>query len=144
MSMDNFDQLSSLLAPILNDPEAMAGIAEAAAQLGLGGMLGGMTPTESSDADDPDRPDDDRSRSASLPDPAAVAASAGLGELGDMLGKVMPLISGSGGKAQDDSARLLSALRPFLHGERAKRLEDAERILKLLNVMSALRQQGIF
>ena len=133
--MENLDQLSSLLSPILNDPEAMAGIAKAAEEMGLGGLLGGVSPGG-----------DDNSASTTPPSDAEVssaapAASAFPDGFTSVLGQVMPLLSG-GGK-DDNTTRLLCALRPFLHGERAKRLDDAERIVKLLGVVTFLRDRGI-
>lgn len=116
--MDNLDQLNSLLAPILNDPEAMSGIAQAAAQLGLGGLTD------------------------VIPEPPAPAQTEKK-QSGDILttvSRLAPLLSSVG---DDDTSRLLSALRPFLHGERAKRLDDAEQMLRLLRTVSTLREQGL-
>ncbi len=128
--MDNLDQLSSLLSPILNDPEAMAGIAQAAQQLGLGELLGGTGESDESAA----------VSSADGKKPVEETCSDG-DSVSSMLGSILPLLTGSG--RQDDSSRLLCALRPFLHGDRAKRLDDAERMVKLLGVMNVMRRQGI-
>lgn len=131
--MENLDQLSSLLSPILNDPEAMAGIAKAAEEMGLGGLLGGNS-SAGSDFSPKNTPDmethSDASAAPTFPDGFA-----------SVLGQIMPLLSG-GGK-DDNTTRLLCALRPFLHGERAKRLDDAERIVKLLSVVTLLRERGL-
>lgn len=130
--MENLDQLSSLLSPILNDPEAMAGIAKAAEEMGLGGLLGGNLPNGNDN-------------SAGFSPPPAAEASPAASAFPDgftsVLGQIMPLLSG-GGK-DDNTTRLLCALRPFLHGERAKRLDDAERVVKLLSVVTLLRERGI-
>lgn len=131
--MENLDQLSSLLSPILNDPEAMAGIAKAAEEMGLGGLLGGVSQKEDNSAKNSSSDNEthaDEPTSAPFPDGFTSA-----------LGQIMPLLSG-GGK-ENDTTRLLCALRPFLHGERAKRLDDAERMLKLLGMVTFLRESGL-
>lgn len=139
--MDNIEQLNSLLAPILNDPTAMAGIAEAASQLGLGDLLGSSSSSSGSAA--PPHTSENQAQNGISTEAVGKAKTDSSDNLLDMLGKVMPLLSGSDSKPQDDSARLLAALRPFVHGDRAKRLDDAERMLKLLHVITLLKNQGI-
>lgn len=130
--MENLDQLSALLSPILNDPEAMAGIAKAAEEMGLGGLLGGVSNKEDNPAGNSSDKTTHTDASASAPFPDGFTSA---------LGQIMPLLSG-GGK-ENDTTRLLCALRPFLHGERAKRLDDAERMLKLLGMVTLLRESGV-
>jgi len=134
--MDNLDQLSSLLAPILNNPEAMSEIAQAASQLGLGDMLNSAFAADNS-SENTDN-EENSSDSFSQENPSETAFPT---DTGDIIGKILPVLSSAG--KQDDSARLLSALRPFLHGDRVKRLENAERILKLMSMVNLLHKQGI-
>ena len=126
--MDNIEQLSSLLAPILNDPNAMAGIADAAAQLGLGDILSGGSDSLSAPPE--------QKKDPPAPDRGMLS-----GDLLSAAGKLAPLLGEI--NKDDDTTRLLCALKPFLHGERAKRLEDAERIVRLLRIASSMRSQGI-
>lgn len=126
--MDDIEQLNSLLAPILNDPEAMAGIANAAAQLGLGGI----TEKSGNSAEPP--PEQEKAS----PEPENGALS---GDMLSVMSRLVPLLGEM--NREDDTTRLLCALKPFMRGERAKRLEDAERIVKLLRIASSLRGQGI-
>lgn len=54
------------------------------------------------------------------------------------------LLAGLGDLMQeDDTTRLLKALRPFLHGERAQRLEEALRLAKLMRLLPLL-EGGLF
>ncbi len=128
--MDNLEQLSSLLAPILNDPEAMAGIAQAASNMGFGDLLGGTQPEE--------KPHDTNTEA---PSPVLSESIGFSGDIMSAFGKIAPLISGMG--KDDDATRLLNALRPFLHGDRANRLDEAQRMIKMLHMVTSLRDQGI-
>ena len=139
--MDNMDQLASLLAPILNDPEAMSGIMQAASQLGLGDMLSGSfgQDSEQNKTEQPQYPDEQHGHGAQhSPDNSNTSDKA---NTGDILSRLLPLFSSTGN--QNDTTRLLSALKPFLHGERAKRLDDAQKLIKLLGIVNTLRQQGL-
>ena len=44
---------------------------------------------------------------------------------------------------EDDSTKLLRALRPYMHGERQKRLDEAIEILKWLRLATMLKEQGV-
>ena len=84
------------------------------------------------------------------PPPSVPQASAqgiplsGLGLDGDMLQTVMklaPLLSSL--NQEDDSTRLLRALRPLLGEERQKKLDEAIRILQFMRMLPMLRQSGL-
>ena len=44
---------------------------------------------------------------------------------------------------EDDSTRLLRALRPFLHEERSRRLDGAIRLLGIMKVLPLLKGAGL-
>ena len=123
--MDNIEQLSSLLSPILSDPEALGSILETAEQLGLGGMLGG--------------------NSAPPPPPSQPRAEdLGGGISPDLLstvGKLAPILASVG--KEDDTSRLLLALKPFLSGKRERKLETAERMVSMMRVLSVLKDNKL-
>ena len=52
--------------------------------------------------------------------------------------KIMPLLSNI--KQDDDTTRLLNALRPFLCEERCKKLDEAEKILQLIKILPVIKQ----
>lgn len=56
----------------------------------------------------------------------------------NMVMKIMPLLSGL--KQDDDTTRLLNALRPFLCEERRAKLDEAERILQLIKILPVIKQ----
>lgn len=113
--MNNTGDLGSLLSSILSDPSAMDQVLHTAEALGFDAAAGGSSPSP---------PPDD-----SAPDEGA--------DITGILLRMLPLISTLGN--EDDSTRLLSALRPFLSKEKAKRVDEAKKLLTLLRVLSALR-----
>lgn len=52
--------------------------------------------------------------------------------------KIMPLLSNI--RQDDDTTRLLNALRPFLCEERCKKLDEAEKILQLIKILPVIKQ----
>lgn len=52
--------------------------------------------------------------------------------------KLMPLLSDI--RQDDDTTRLLNALRPFLCEERCKKLDEAEKILQLIKILPVIKQ----
>ena len=86
----------------------------------------------------------------------ALSALGGLGGLGgggnplggvspEMLGmvtKLAPLMSRV--NQEDDSTRLLQALRPLLSGERQKKVDEAMKILQMMRLLPLLKESGLF
>jgi hypothetical protein len=63
----------------------------------------------------------------------------------DTMGKLtqlMPIINNARG--EDDTTRLLAALKPFLSEARRKRLDSARRIIMMLKLIPALKEVGLF
>ena len=76
------------------------------------------------------------------PPPAApVETKEQSGELAQVVSRLAPLMSRT---ADDDTAALLNALRPFLSGERARRLDQAQRMLKLIRMIPLIKDSGLF
>lgn len=131
--MDNLGELSAMVAPLLNDPQAMENLRKAAEQMGLGGLLpdpdgagGGETvPKEAPRTYNPAHKTKTDNASA------------------DMLSAVTKLAPLLSAPKDDDTTRLLSALRPFLSQSRAKRLDEAERLLSVSRIISIMKESKL-
>lgn len=55
-----------------------------------------------------------------------------------MVMKIMPLLSDI--KQDDDTTRLLRALRPFLSEERRSKLDEATKILQIMKILPVIKQ----
>ena len=118
--------IASQISSILSDPEMMKQIQ------GLSGLFGQSAeqPTGSGSALPP----------AAEPQPSPL----------DMLGadgmqtvmKIMPLLSKL--KQEDDTTRLLRAIKPFLSEARQVKLEEAIRLIRIINILPLIKQQGLF
>lgn len=110
------DDLSQKLSGILSDPEAMNEIAALASQLGVDAPgLHSEKPEEK-----PAPPDD---------------FAAQMTQLLPMLGTL---------RQEDDTTRLLDAMRPFLSEERRIKLDKAKRLIKVMKLMPLLRDLPLF
>ena len=56
--------------------------------------------------------------------------------------KLMPILSSI--NREDDSTRLLSALRPLLSTKRQEKLDESIKLIQLFKVLPVLKSQGIF
>ncbi len=68
-----------------------------------------------------------------------------MGDNAQMLGmmtKLAPLLGQLG--REDDSTRLLRALRPLLGAERQKKLDEAVKILQMMRLLPLLKESGVF
>lgn len=116
--MDNFQDK---IAEIMSDPEAMKEIRSLGKMLGLGG-------------NDPEP----EPKPAPPANPLNMFPPETLGKLTAL----MPIISGA--SREDDSTRLLAALRPFLSEERKKKLETAKKMLIVMKLLPLLKNGGLF
>ena len=107
------DNLSEKINSLLSDPGAMAQIQAMASSLGLGGEA------------NPPAPSPVTKNNAEL---------AGLSALA-------PLITM--GQQEDDSTRLLSALRPLLSAEKQDKLDKALKMLRLMRMIPFIKESGI-
>ncbi len=117
--------ISEKLQSLLSSPDGMQKLQEAAGQ--LQGILGENTDTAAL-------------LDGLLGTKAPASPKAATPDL-SLLTKAAPLLSAM--QKEDDSTKLLSALRPYLHGERQKRLDDAMEILKWLRLANILKEQGV-
>lgn len=112
------EDISRKISELLSDPEALEQIK------GLTGMLGQNNTVQS-------QPESKEQPNINMPDAS-------------MLGTVMklaPLMQSVG--QEDDSTRLLKALKPFLHNERSKRVDSAIRLLSIMKMLPLLKNSGL-
>ena len=109
------DDLSEKLSGILSDPEAMKEIAQLASSFGV----------DTSGVHKPEPPKKQK------PDDAL-----------SMMSGLMPLMGTL--KQEDDTTRLLDAIRPFLCEERRRKLDKAKKMLKMMKLLPLLREFDLF
>lgn len=115
------DDLAGKLGELLNNPEALEQIK------GLSGLLGVA----------PDKPKKEEPKPPLGADSSAVPA-----DMMKMMMKLMPLLSSI--NQEDDSTRLLHALRPLLSDKRKAKLDESVRMMQMFKILPLLKQQGIF
>ena len=109
------DDIQDKISQIMSDPQALSEVQKLGRMLGLG--------SDSPPAESPPQ--------SSVPP-----------ELLSKLGSLMPLLSSV--NQEDDTSRLLMALRPFLGEEKRRRLDAAKRMLQLMKLLPALKDGGLF
>lgn len=120
------DDLSSMLGEFLKNPESMEKIKSLAGMLG-----GGSGPPPSAPAAPPAVP---------LSEPDNRPAGEDQESLRMMM-KLAPMLSRF--RQEDDSTRLLRALRPFLNEEKRKKLDEAIRLMQLVRMIPFIRNSGL-
>lgn len=152
------DDLSQQLNQILSDPQSMQQIQGMMSALGLGGG------SDNQAAPPPAQPAAPQQSGGF--DPSALAGM--LGSLGkaasppsNLTGGVTPEITGGVTpemlqtvtrlapllgqvNREDDSTRLLRALRPLLSDHRQKKLDEAIKILQMMRLLPLLKDSGLF
>ncbi len=119
------EDISRKINEILGDPEMMEQIK------GLAGMFGQGSEKSDTQAKKPEPQNNNSLSSLNMPDPNM---------LGTMM-KIAPLLQSMGG--DDDSIRLLKALKPFLKEERSKRIDGAIKMLGFMKILPLLKSSGI-
>lgn len=112
------DDLNEKLSGILSDPAAMKEIAQLASQLGV---------DTSGVHKDP------------VPEPPKQPSSA---DTLSLMSGLMPLMGSL--RQEDDTTRLLSAIRPFLSEERREKLDKAQKLLRMMKLLPLLREMNLF
>jgi hypothetical protein len=112
--------LQEKLNQILSNPEALKQVQSLGEQLGLT-----QAPQPPKQTPQPTQP-----------------PSTAKGDLMQAVSKFAPLLNSV--KKEDDTTRLLRALRPFLSEERRQKLDKAEKMLKLLRLMPLLKDLNLF
>ena len=149
--MDNKDQLSSLLGSLMSDPETLANLRSTAESYGLGELLNGALDSASESTQKPSsesaqKPSSENAHEQPVgtqPPKPQSADGGGLGmaaELLPTLAKLTPAISALGG--DDETTRLLNALRPFVSEEKGHKIDEAKKLLSLLRVIKLLGKDG--
>lgn len=122
------DDLSSMLNDILKNPESMEKIKN------LAGMLGGGTGAPPASPSEP---------AAQAPAEQENTVPEGVDQDSmRMMMKLAPMISKF--RQEDDSTRLLRALRPFLKDDKRKKLDEAIRLMQIVRMIPFIRESGIF
>ena len=139
------EDLAQQLAGVLNDPGAMAQV-QAVLQ-----SLGGSQPGTGAQSAPPPSPPPSQPASPppapTAPVPAApnpLAALAGSGLDANLLGaltKLVPMLSSV--QREDDTTRLLHALRPLLSEPRQKKLDEAMKLLRMMRMLPMLKNTGL-
>lgn len=140
------DDLAGKLNELLNSPEGMAQVQNLAQMLGQSQQEDGSpAPSSSSGANN--------GNGASLGALSSLLGglnnstpASGGGALPDantlqMVTRLAPMLSAA--RQEDDSTRLLRALRPLLGPERQKKLDEAIRLLQIMRMLPMLRQSGL-
>ena len=112
------ENIQDKISEIMADPEALKQVQDLGKMLGLG-------------SDEPYAP-------APEPEPKIDISGEAMGAVT----KLMPLLSMA--NREDDTSRLLAALRPFLSEEKCRKLDSAKRMLKIMKLLPALKEGGLF
>ncbi|MCI1965561.1 MAG: hypothetical protein LKJ17_05445 [Oscillospiraceae bacterium] len=119
------DDLPSMLNDFLKSPDSMEKIKNLASMLSGGDGPGPSPPPE------PPAPAVPDNRAPSGMDADSMR----------MIMKFAPMISKF--RQEDDSTRLLRALRPFLKDEKKKKLDEAIRLMQIVKMIPFIRQSGL-
>ena len=120
------DDLGSKINEILSDPKALEQIQE------LSTMLTGQNTSDNPiQKVEENVKINDMSFLSSLSSPQAMS----------LITKVAPLLSDIG--KEDDTSRLLSSLRPFLSDQRKEKLDEASKLLKIMKMLSLLKDTNL-
>lgn len=117
------EDLSRKISELLSDPQALEQIR------GLTGLLG-RSSEKQEQPEHNDAPKTEPDSFSGMPDPNMIG----------MVMKLAPLLQSA--KQEDDSTRLLMALKPFMHEERSKRIDAAIRLLGIMKILPLLKSAG--
>lgn len=142
------EDMAQQINQILSDPDSMQQLQSVISSLGLGGGQGAVQPQAQA------QPPAQQAPAPAAPDLSALLGALGGGQgqpagsalanpqlLGAMT-KLMPLLGQAG--REDDSTRLLRALRPLLGPERQKKVDEAMKILQMMRLLPLLKESGVF
>ena len=113
------ENIQDKIAEIMADPEALSQVQSLGKMLGLGSEEPAPPP--------PPKPDANELLS---------------GEALGAITKLMPLLSMA--NQEDDTSRLLAALKPFLSEEKCRKLDSAKRMLRIMKLLPVLKEGGLF
>lgn len=146
------EDIGQQINKILSDPQSLQQLQSMASALGLGGSAPAAGPEPAPEPAPTPQPDlsglagalgalggqQDQGQNS-------LGALAGLADNAQLLGMVTRLapLLGQAGR-EDDSTRLLRALRPLLGAERQKKVDEALKILQMLRLLPLLKESGVF
>ena len=141
------DDLNQQINQILSDPQSMQQLQSMANALGLGSNPQPTPPAPPANGGiDASALAGVLSTLGAANPPAPAPAQPALGgvtpELLQTVSRLMPLLSQI--NREDDSTRLLQALRPLLSEKRQKKLDEAAKILQMMRLMPLLKDSGLF
>lgn len=113
------DNIQEAISKIMSDPEAISQVQSLGKMLGLGSGSNNEPP-----------PPPVENNNNNIPN-----------EMMSKLTQIMPLFSRL--RQEDDTTRLLSALRPFLSEEKRIKLDSAKRILQFMKLIPLLKESGL-
>lgn len=111
------DNLQDAISQIMSDPEALSQVQSLGKMLGLG----------------------NKSQNEAKPKPSSDSAVPS--DMMSKITKLMPLLRQI--NQEDDTTRLLSALRPFLSEEKCRKLDSAKKMLQFMKLIPVLRESGL-
>lgn len=120
------DDMSQKLMSLMNDPEIMSKIQ------GLSGLLSQDSKQKQIKPPEPKPPE---------PPPKSNEQMLPLDMMGTMM-KIMPIINSM--KEEDETTRLLKALRPFLSEARRKKLDEGIRLMRIMRMLPLLKGTDMF
>ncbi len=118
------DDLSAKISQILSDPQALQQIKGLGEQLGISNT-----------------PNSSNSEISKNKNPLS-AISGFSPDMMSMFTKIAPLVSDA--SKEDDTTKLLKALRPFLSEERRKKLDEASKLIKVMRLLPLLKEFNVF
>lgn len=126
------DDLQNAISQIMSDPEALKQVQSLGEQLGLTGN------SIKAPEEKPKLPELPQNDMTSLLGNDALFGNDALSGIT----KIMPILNMV--KQEDETTRLLMALRPFLSEEKRKKLDDAKKMLQFMKVLPLLKNGGLF
>ena len=132
--MDN--NFQDKINQILSDPSAMEQLKSLGAMMGLDTS---QPPPAPSSPPPPVSPPSTPVPSAGGFNPASLMGNA---DLMSAMSRMLPLLQSI--NSDDETTRLLEALRPFLSTERRDKLEKAKQMIRLFKILPLLKNSGIF
>ncbi len=112
------DNIQEAISKIMSDPEAMNQVQSLGKMLGLG---------SGSNSEPPPKVENNNNTISN--------------EMISKLTQIMPLFNQL--RQEDDTTRLLSALRPFLSEEKRAKLDTAKKMLQFMKLIPLLRESGL-
>lgn len=133
------EDLSSKLNDLLKNPESMEKIKNLAAMFGGEGAFEAPAPSAAPRHETQREPQQRAQQQETESTPAMPSIDP---EILRSVMKIAPTLSRV--RQEDDSTRLLRALRPFLGDRRQKKLDEAIKLMQLARMVPFLKNSGIF